>query len=519
MGLSNAKPANPALFGVTIATGLVGVLLASLTAGLNEHVTDVAMVDIRGVLSIGYDEGTWLTTLYEAMLVAGMAFSPWFSVTFSLRRFTLFAISGFAVVGLLCPFAPNLEALYVLRALQGLLGGCLPPMLMTAALRFLPPDIKLYGLGAYALTATFGPNLGVPLAAFWTEYFGWQWVFWQVIPLCALSFAFVSFGLPQDPLRLERFKQFDIIGFLVGVPAICFIVIGLLQGDRLDWFNSNAICFFLGVGGLLFAFFLLNEWTHSLPFFRLDILKRRNFTHSLITLTGVLVVLGASMGVPVEYLAKVHGYRPLESAPMIILVALPQLLSLPLVAGLCNIPRVDCRWILAIGLALCAISCIGMSHLTSEWTRENFYLLLSLQIIGQPMAVVPLLMSATSVVAPVEGPFASAWFNTTRGFASVISTSLIGVLTTAREHYHSSRLMDHLGNSPELLELRFEQIRGKVPDASHNSLLEFLSHQVHEQVIVLGVADIFFVMAIIALLLIILIPILPLRVYPPRAVN
>ena len=77
------------------------------------------------------------------------------------------------------------------------MAGCLPPMLMTVALRFLPPGIKLYGLGAYALTATFGPNLGLPLAAFWFEYVGWQWVFWQVIPLCLVAMAAVSHGIPR----------------------------------------------------------------------------------------------------------------------------------------------------------------------------------------------------------------------------------------------------------------------------------------------------------------------------------
>ncbi len=160
-----AKPATPAAaqpFGLRIVVGMLGVLIASLSAGLNEKVTDLAMTDVRGALSIGHDEGTWLLALYSAAQVAAMAFAPWFSVTVSLRRFTLGAIAAFALLALLCPFAPNVETLYLLRLLQGFAGGCMPPMLMTVALRFLPPGIKLYGLGAYALTATFAPNLGMP---------------------------------------------------------------------------------------------------------------------------------------------------------------------------------------------------------------------------------------------------------------------------------------------------------------------------------------------------------------------
>src|SRR5690606_10628605 len=177
-----------------IVVGLLGVLLAVLVAGFNENVTKVALADIRGAMGIGHDEGSWLIALYAAPSVCAMAFAPWFSVTLSLRRFTLGAIAALMLLGLLSPFAPNERALMLLRMLQGLAGGALPPMLMTVALRFLPANIKLYGLASYALTATFGPSLGTPLAAFWVEYVGWQWAFWQIIPSGLLAMAAVAWA-------------------------------------------------------------------------------------------------------------------------------------------------------------------------------------------------------------------------------------------------------------------------------------------------------------------------------------
>lgn len=43
---TSAPAAQP--FGARIVVGLLGVLLASLTAGLNGHVTEIAMTDVRG---------------------------------------------------------------------------------------------------------------------------------------------------------------------------------------------------------------------------------------------------------------------------------------------------------------------------------------------------------------------------------------------------------------------------------------------------------------------------------------
>ena len=494
-------PAAPAAFGLRIVVGLLGVLLAVLCAVLNEMVTKASLADIRGAMYIGADEGAWLIAVYAAASVSAMAFSPWLAVTFSLRRYTLYAISAFALLGLLQPYAPNLSSLMVLRILQGLASGALPPMLMSVALRFLPPGIKVYGLAGYALTATFGPNMGTPLAGLWTEYVGWQWAFWQIIIPSMVAMACVAWGLPQDPLRLERFKQFDWRGLLLGLPAICSLVIGLTLGDRMGWFDSSLICWLLGGGVVLLALFMFNEWSEPLPFFKLQMLKTRNLTHALVTLFGVLIVLTAVIVIPSSYLAQIQGYRPAQTAPLLLVVALPQLLALPLTAALCNIRAVDCRWVLAAGLGMLALSCGLGSQLTSVWIRDNFYLLQMLHIFGQPMAVLPLLMLATGGMTPQDGPFASAWFNTVKGLASVVATGLLEALTTIRRHFHSSMLVDNLGNSP----LADSQAPG-------------LAKRIHEQALVLTSADLYLCMALVAGALILLIPFVPTRIYPPRAV-
>ena len=174
---ASAAPSAPA-FDRRIVVGLCGVLLVVLVSGFNENITKVALADIRGAMGFSVDDGSWIISVYSAMSVSAMAFAPWCAVTFSLRRFALVMIAAFMLLGVLCPLAPDLPTFLLLRALQGLAGGALPPLLMSVALRFLPPGIKLYGLAGYALTATFGPSMGTPLAALWVEHAGWQFAFW-----------------------------------------------------------------------------------------------------------------------------------------------------------------------------------------------------------------------------------------------------------------------------------------------------------------------------------------------------
>lgn len=494
-----SAPTLPATFGPRIAIGLAGVLLAVLVAGLNENVTKMALADIRGGMGIGRDEGSWLVSLYAASSVSAMAFAPWCAATFSLRRFTLTMLAAFMLLGALCPLAPNLPVLLLLRTLQGAAGGALPPMLMTVALRFLPPGIKLYGLASYALTATFGPSLGMPLAALWTEYASWRWAFWQVLPPSLVAMAAVAWGLPQDPLRLERFRQFDWLGLLLGLPAISLMVIVLTQGERCGWFDSSLIVAMTVAALLLAVLFLINEWFHPLPFFRLQLLANGNLTFSLVTLGGVLFVLLALSLIPSAYLAQVQGYRPLQTAPMMLVVALPQLVALPLVAALCNLRRVDCRWVLATGLGLLALACFLGTQMTSAWIRDNFYVLQALQIFAQPMAVLPLLMLSTNGMTALDGPFASAWFNTVKGFAAVLAGGVLEALITMRNHFHSNMLVDRLGN-----------LFGDAAPAA-------LPGRLHRQVVVLTSIDLYYGMAWLTLALMVLIPLAATRIYPPRA--
>src|ERR1700736_4551726 len=202
--------------------GLGGVLIAAMTSEFNDQVTAIALTDISGALGISHDSGTWIDSLYVSAEIVGMAISPWMAVTFTLRRWTLFAIALCCSSSVLIPFSPNIEAIYALRLLQGLAGGLIIPLLMTTAFRILTPKIRLYGLAVYALTATFTPALAETVAALWTDIVDWRFVFLQTIPPCSLAGVLVWYCVDQDEPKYERLRMLDWPGALllmIGVSA------------------------------------------------------------------------------------------------------------------------------------------------------------------------------------------------------------------------------------------------------------------------------------------------------------
>ena len=492
--------------------GLVGVLVAALNADFNELVMATALVDVRGALGISHDPGLWIESLYAFGVALGMALAPWLSVTFTLRRFALFAVGLTCGTTLLIPFAPDLSAILGLRLLQGLGGGFTIPLLMTTALRVLAPPIRLYGLAVYALTATFSPAISTSVAAFWTDVVGWRFVFFEALPLGAIASVLVWHGLPQDPPHYARLRQFDWRGALLLVTGAGSLTTLMYHGDHQDWFNSEEVCLLVLLCVVAFGLLALNEWFHPLPLLKLQMLKRRNFAYGVLGLFLFLVVMLSSSLVPQTYLIQIQGYRALQGHWTTLLIALGQFLMLPAVAFLLDHKWADARAVTLCGLALIGAACLGSAAIDASWNREQFYLWQTLQAVGQPMVVLPLLMIATNTVkGPEEAPFASALINTTRSFAAPVGICILELVERWRGALHSERLVDQIGQN------RFQPMQaldGLLPGASEQA--ERLAHAVEIQASVLTTGDTFLVLAAFGVALALLALLLPVRTYPPR---
>ena len=484
--------------------GLAGVLLAAMASEFNDQVSTIDLPDISGGLALSHDPGTWFASLYSTAQVVGMAHAPWLMLTFTLRQFVLFVLLLNASSSVLIPAAPDEASLYVLRIMQGLSGGLTIPLLMTTALRVLPPPIRLYGLAVYALTATFTPALASSLAAAWGGGSGWPFVFIQAVPLCTAAALLCWHGLPQDPPDYGRFRSFDWRGSLLLLVGLGAFTTMLQQGDRFDWFNSPLISVLALLSAVCIPLLLLNEWFAPVPLIKLQLLGRPNFAYGGVALFTFLLVGQSSSAIPNGVLQQVQGFRPEQFYPLTLAFAAAQLVLLPAVAFLLDFRAVDARVVHFIGLSLVLAACVLSSFVTGDWYPAQFFAAEGMQAVGQAMVVMTLLLMATNTVkGPDEAPFASALVNTPRAIAETVGVWMVQLIQRWRGGLHYNRLADQAG-----------QDRWHVLGAP-GSLPDF-GQAVEQQARILTISDTFMVLAALVAALMLVQVLLTERTLPPR---
>src|SRR6516165_10343466 len=71
--------------------GVAAVVLGAVISTLHTRVTTFGLADIRGGLGLGFDEGSWLTTVFSASQMIVAPGAAWLAIVVGTRRFLLWA--------------------------------------------------------------------------------------------------------------------------------------------------------------------------------------------------------------------------------------------------------------------------------------------------------------------------------------------------------------------------------------------------------------------------------------------
>jgi MFS family permease len=250
---------------------VVGVLLTMLLAALDQVMVATALPTIAASLG-DVENMSWVVT---ANLLCATAVTPLYGKLSDIhgrRSMMLIAIGVYAAGSLACALAPTMLTLILGRALQGLGGGGLMPLVQTiigdVASPRDRPRYQSYTSSTFIVSMVGGPLMG----GFIAEHLHWSWIFWTNLPLCALAYLFTHNVLQRLP-RHDHPHKLDVLGAVLMVGAAIALMLALTWGGRRYGWASPQILVLFAASATLWIVFAWRVITAEEPFIPLSVLR------------------------------------------------------------------------------------------------------------------------------------------------------------------------------------------------------------------------------------------------------
>jgi EmrB/QacA subfamily drug resistance transporter len=391
---------------------VIGIAVAMFLGALDQTIVATALPTI-GQHFGDVENLAWVVTAY---LLTGMAVTPLsgkLSDIYGRRLLMLIGIAIFLVGSVACALAPNMLALIVARAVQGLGGGGLIALAQTIIADIVTPRergrYQGYISAVFAISSVGGPVLG----GFLTEHLDWSLIFWINLPIGMAAFVACNHVLRRVPYQPRR-HALDILGALLMMTGAVLLLLALTWGGRrYAWVSVPIGALLIGSAAvwLLFAWRLVSAREPFLPLAVLGNPVVRSAVLSGACAMGALV--GMTIFVPL-YFEVVQGLSASQS-------------------GLALIPLMSCT---VIAATLAGQALMYVTHYKPMGVAGFIEAIVALSALAlwpgtPPMGWVLVLLAVTGLGIGLVFPIATV------AMQNAVSTSQMGIATGAGNFFRS----------------------------------------------------------------------------------
>ncbi|WP_431825524.1 DHA2 family efflux MFS transporter permease subunit [Burkholderia sp. F1] len=485
---------------------VLGGVFGCFMAGMNVHVTNASLPDIRGSLGASFEEGAWISTAYLVAEIVVIPLTGWLVQVFSARRVLLVGASGFLAFSIACSVAPNISSMIVARALQGAFGGVLIPLSFQLIVTELPPSRHPFGMALFAVANNVAQAAGPSLGGWLTDMYSWRWIFYLQIPPAIALIAAIGWAIRPVPVQLSKLRQADWFGIATMAIGLSALQIVLEEGGRKDWFASDLIVGLAIVAAAGLVAFVAIELRRAQPFINLRLLGRYNFgIASLMQFLFGAVVFGVVFLVP-NYFAELHGYSARDIGLAMIPYGVVQFVMSFLTPPLMR--RTSPRATIVLGFGLVAAGCLMNFHLTADAASNVIVPSLVVRGIGQSLVVIALSVMAVDGIEKAQLGSASGVFNTVRNVGGAIGIAVASQIVVERQKLHAMRIGEAVTPFSEAFQERMATLarllaRVQVPRADalpggatggpHELALALVNQRVMREALLMAYSDTFLI--------------------------
>ncbi len=269
----------------------VGLMLTVFLAALNQTIVATALPTIGRKFS-DFENLPWIVTSY---LLTSTAVAPLYGKLSDIhgRRAVMLACVGIFTLGsVVCAVAPNMLALVLGRALQGIGGGGILPVAQAVMADSITPRergrYQAYMGVVWVTSGVGGPILGGVLA----EHLHWSLIFWVNLPLGLAAALMIESRLKKLP-RHDRKHKLDILGAVLMMVCAVLLMLALSWGGwRYPWLSLPIAGLVVAAGVVSIAFGWRLQHAAE-PFLPLSVLAHPVM---LMGTVGNSFAMGASVG-------------------------------------------------------------------------------------------------------------------------------------------------------------------------------------------------------------------------------
>ncbi|MEU9180315.1 DHA2 family efflux MFS transporter permease subunit [Streptomyces sp. NPDC048550] len=415
---------------------LTAVCLGAFMLLVDVTIVMVALPDMAADMDTSFSALQWVMDVYALALAALLLGAGSLADRIGRRRVYLGGLGLFAAASLACGLAGGPAALIAFRAVQGIGGAAMfatTMALLGSAYQGRDRGIAFGVWGAVnGAAAAAGPIIGGLL----TEHFGWRWIFFVNLPVCALAVYVTLRSVAES--RDPRAKGLDLPGMAAFTTGAAAVTYALIRVGENGWTGAATLGLF-GLGAAASAAFVLIELRSSRPMLDLSLFRSRTFVG---VMAGALLLSGAAFSYLMYvslWLQSAEGMGPVSAGLVLVPLSLAAF-AVSAVAGR-MLHGAPARLTIGGGLLL-----IGAGALLQAWMTDAgdgwSALVPGLVVtgLGVGMATPALAAAALGAVAPARAGMAGGALNTARQLGMALGIAVLGAVFQAG-------LKDGLGGS------------------------------------------------------------------------
>ncbi|HMH50800.1 MAG TPA: DHA2 family efflux MFS transporter permease subunit, partial [Candidatus Acidoferrum sp.] len=374
----------------------IATMMATILVILDVTIANVALDHMRGTLSAGVDEITWVLTSFLVANAISLPLTGWLTDLFGRKRLFMLATLAFTLTSAAAGAAPSLVFIVIARFLQGLAGGPLVPLSQATMMETFPAHQRGMAMAIWGIGIMFAPIVGPTLGGFITDNWSWRWVFYINIPIGAAALLLAWLFLPESATERPAVRRIDAPGLallVIGVAALQFV---LDRGQREDWFASPLITWLAVMAAAALVALVIRELTAEEPVVDLRVLRHPTFAIATAAMFVISIAFYGIMVLSPLYTQILMGYTAMLAGMVLAPGGVATLITMPIAGALIN--RVDPRWIIAAGCALNAYAMYLMATLSLQANYWQIMLPRFVQGLGIGLSFVPLSTVALTAV-------------------------------------------------------------------------------------------------------------------------